>query len=126
MKDHQEQGQELKQERKSERRKEGGAHTHNPGRKAWTGQYTRFPSLGPAGTTAHPTVAPDTQADGCAEVLHSQRQPRLDILKAQGQSVSFMPQKQENQPLILEFSTFQITLIKKKQGDGAESAHTKA
>lgn len=32
----------------------------------------------------------------------------------------------KNQPFILEFSTFQITLIKKKQGDGAESAHTKA
>lgn len=93
-------------------------------RKAQTGQYTRSPSLGPAGTTAHPTTAPDTEADGCAEVSHSQRQPRVDILKAQGQSVAFIPQKQENQTFILEFSTFQITLIKKARGAG--SAHPKA
>ena len=78
-------------------------------------QYTRFPSLGPAGTTTHPTVASDAQADGCADVSHSQRQPRVDILKAQGQSVAFMPQKQENQTFILEFSTF---LSSKKASGG--------
>ena len=52
----------------------------------------------------------------------------MDILDAQGQSVSFMPQQQENQThtFILEFSTFQITLTrkKKKKGGGDLEVHT--
>ena len=53
-------------------------------------------------------------------IVHSQRQPGMDILDAQGQSVSFMPQQQENQThtFILEFSTFQITLTRKKKKKG--------
>lgn len=52
----------------------------------------------------------------------------MDILDAQRQSVSFMPQQQENQThtFILEFSTFQITLTRKKEKKGGSgSTHIK-
>ena len=71
MKDSQEESQELKQERKSERRE--GRRQTNAVLDEKPRQVSTYIShhLGQLGTTAHPTVAPDTQADGCAEVSHS-------------------------------------------------------